>query len=222
MINILNDVSGISGTNLVVPFSLDSSDLNDDALTVEIIGKIGGTYKALPKGCVFMVNTGGTEESVNTILPVDFDKIFMLRINTNTSNVDSVYIRVYNKDVSIVSPEIFVSKETLLEVATKPKVLDFRPTSVIIKDKVYCTYNGAIANLGRDKFEIAIYISNNSTSTTPVWEDVTNEYLADAPLVFKNTTKDSEKTWAVSVKYKIRKINSNSTVQISDIAVLIL
>lgn len=223
MIHILNDVHGISGTNLVIPFSLDSSDLNNDAVTVEAIGKVGAMYKTLPSGCIFMVNANKVEETVSTtILPVDFDKVFMLRLNTNTNNVESIYIRIYNKDISVVSPEIFISRQTNLEFSTKPKTLDFRPTSVTIKDNVYCTYNGVVTDLTRDKFDIAIYISNNSTSAEPVWEDVTNDYLTKSPLVFKNTTKDSDKAWSVSVKYKIHKSNGNSTVQISDIAMLVV
>ena len=222
MINILNDVQGISGTNLIIPFSLDPANLRDDAVTVEAIGKIGGTFKTLPNGCVFVVNDDDTEESISTIIPSDFKKLFVIRLNTTTHKVDSIYIRIYNKDISIVSPEIYISKDTKLEFSTKPKVVDFRPKAIELTDNVYCTYNGAIVELARDKYNVNIFISNNATSTTPVWEDVTNAYLAGERLIFKNTEKDNSQSWAVSVKYKIQKTNSNSTVQVSDIAMLVL
>ena len=222
MINILNDIQGISGTNLIIPFTLDYSKLQSSAVTVEAIGKIGGTFKALPEGCIFMVNTNDTEQAVKTILPVDFNKTFVIRLNTTTSNVESVYIRIYNKDLSILSPEIIISRALDLEFATKPKVLDFRPKSVKVTDNVYCTYNGVIVALTQDKFDIQIFVSNNATSKTPTWEDVTNLYLAGSPLSFKNTVKDDTEHWAVSLKYKIHKTNGNSTVQISDITMLVL
>ena len=222
MINILNDIQGISGTNLIIPFTLDTSKLRESAVTVEAIGKIAGTYKTIPDGSIFVVNDNETEQTVKTILPIDFNKTFVIRLNTSVNNVDSLYIRIYNKDISIVSPEIQICKTTDLEFSTKAKAINFRPQSVTVKDNVHCTYNGAICALTRDKFDIAIYISNNATSKVPVWEDVTNAYLAGSPLVFKNTLKDENQSWAVSVKYKIHKTNGNSTVQVSDIAMMIL
>lgn len=222
MINILNDVHGISGTNLIIPFSLDYSNLQGNVVTVEAIGKIGNKYETLPKGNIFMVKDNDTEEPVDMIHYIDFARVFVLRLNTSAHNVESIYFRIFNKDMSAISPEIFISRDTLLEFSTKPKELEFRPTSITVKDNVHCTYNNAVVGLTRDKFEISIYISNNSTSEQPVWEDVTNDYLNNLPLVFKNTTKDSGKPWTASVKYKIKKINTNSTVQISDIAMLIV
>lgn len=222
MINILNDIQGISGTNLIIPFTLDSSSLRDNAVTVEVIGKIGGTFRTLPDGCVFVVNADDTEQAVKTILPSDFKKVFVVRLNTTTHNVDSLYIRIYNKDLSIVSAEIYISKATTLEFATKPKVVGFRPKAIEVTDNIHCTYNGAIVALTRDKFDIQIMISNNANSTKPVWEDVTNAYLAGQRLPFKNTVKDANQSWSASIKYKIRKTNSNSTVQVSDITMLVL
>lgn len=222
MINVLNDIHGISGNNLVIPFTIDSSNLRNTALTVEVIGKIGGKFVELPRGLVYVVKENDTEEPLDTITPVYFENLFVVRFNTTTHNVQEIYIRVFNKDVSFVSPKITICRDLDLEFATTPKELAFRPKTVKVTDNVHCIYNGTVSAFTRDKFNIEILISNNANSKVPVWENVTDAYLSGAPLTFKNTEKDDSKPWSVSLKYKIRKTIGDSTVQISDIALLVL
>lgn len=222
MINILRDIQGITGTNVVVPFTLEKANLRKDPVKVELIGKIDGRATTLPDGLVYVVQDGGTEVAITNITPVDFDSHFIVRIDTTVHDIEQLYIRVYNKDLSFVTPKIHIAKDMELEFVTAPKEAEFRPKTLKITDKVSCTYNGALASLTQDKFDITVSICNNASSATPVWEDVTSAYLSKQPLVFKNSQNDAGVPWAVSIKYQINKTISDSTVEIADIAIMVL
>lgn len=222
MITILNDIQAVTGNTLIVPFSLDTSKLKDEPLNVEVFGIIGQTVTALPKGLVSCVLSGGTEQAMDKIQPAFFKNAFVVRVNLSTYALDGLYIRVYNRFIAWTTPKINVSRLMDMDFHTAPKELAFRPKVIKVNDNVQCTYNRTICALTKDKFNIQIFISNNANSRSPIWEDVTRAYLNNETLVFTNVDKDDDKPWSVSVRYKIGKTIGDSTVQISDIALLVL
>ena len=190
MIKLINDVYGKADGGVMIPFVLETDGVQLKDLNVEVIGNIGGTFSKLPSGIVSAVISDGLEENVDVISPELFECLFVLRLNTNEVNVDTVYIRLYNSDISSTSQKINISSLNGLEFSTTPRVLGFKPKSVQVSDTVLCTYNVTISALTIDKFVINILVSKNANSTTPVWANVTDASLAVDHLLMKNSYGD--------------------------------
>lgn len=218
MIKILRDVVGVNSGYAVVPFTVEN--LPDKALTPEAIIVVGESY-TVKTDWIRRVESAG-EVTVTTVTKEDTDSVFVLRANLQQLDASSVYIRLYNEDTSFISPQIIIAKSEEGTIITKAIELDYRPKTLKIVDSVDCTVNGALAPFDVSNFEIQILASNNSTSTVPVWEDMTTEYFSKVPFEFTNTEKDDGKLWSVAVKYVVRKLSTNSTVEITDIKLIVL
>lgn len=220
MIKILRDVIGRNGTVITVPFVLEN--LPDKPMTPEVIIKTEDSNYVVRTDSIVRV-VDDIEEPVTEITKEDNDGLFIVRLNLASINdAQSLYIRVYNIDTSSISPEIIIAKDSEATIQTRTIDLDFRPKTVKVIDSVICTANGAIVPFDASNFDIQVLVSNNSSSTNPIWEDMTAEYLNHEEFTMYNNQKDSDKLWSIGVKYVVQKHSTNSTIEISDIKLIVL
>ena len=221
MIKILRDVVGRNGNIVPIPFTLEN--LPEKALSVEVLIKSTSNPKYFVRvDCIYKVTDEG-ETNITEITKDDEDGLFVAKIKlSEVADAESVYIRVYNNDTSFITPQIHITKDSDATLQTHAIELDFRPKSIKVIDSVDCTANGALVAFDASNFKIQVLASNNSTSKTPAWEDMTSEYLNKSEFVFVNNEKDNDKLWSVSVKYVVKKLSTNSTVEISDIKLIVL
>lgn len=220
MIKIIRDIVGITDTtHATIPFTLEN--LPDKPLKIEAIVVNGETYTVKTSWIYHVMDD---KEVLTTTVNKETheDGLFVVRVDLSQINASGVYIRVYNDDMSFVTPQIRIMKKSQGSIVTRAIELGFRPKSVKVIDSVDCTANGALVSFDKSNFNIQVLASNNSTSRVPVWEDMTSEYLENKPFEFENNTKDSGKLWSVAVKYVISKQYTNSTVEISDIKLIVL
>lgn len=222
MINILRDIVGVSDTNtLTIPFQL--YDLPEEPMNIElIIFKRTRSNQMTTNRYIYRILENGDEESVTEIGPEDEGRAFIVKINTSSLNVDQLFIRIYNKDISFITSNIYVLDNQNLFLMTAEQKFKKRPKKIKIVDVVDSTYNNAIVPFDRSYFDIEILVCNNYTSTKPVWEDMTEAYLNKELFTFDNKIKDADKDWTIAVKYNINKITKNSTVELSDIKLVIV
>lgn len=220
MIKIIRDIVGITDTaHATVPFTLEN--LPDKSLKIETIAVNGDTY-TVKTNWIYQVLDDDEVLTSQITKEKHEDGLFVVRIDLSQINASSIYIRIYNDDTSFITPQIHIMKKSQGSVVTRSIELDFRPKRLKVIDSVECTANGALVPFDNSNFSIQVLASNNSTSKTPVWEDMTSEYLNKSEFIFVNNAKDNGKLWSVSVKYVVRKLSTNSTVEISDIKLVVL
>ena len=218
MIKILRDVIGVNQGMVNIPFTLEN--LPDKALTLEAIIFDGQNYLPVPN--VIHQVTNDSETIIEEVIQENQDDLFVVKLDLTQQDVESVYIRIYNQDTSFVTPMIHITKSESATMQTKAISLEFRPKSVRVLDSVDCTFAGTLAAFDKTNFDIQILASNNSDSTSPVWEDMTTQYLDKTAFEFTNSEKDNDKAWSVAVKYVVTKLSTNSTVEISDVKLIVL
>ena len=218
MIKILRDVVGVNQNMVNIPFTFEN--LPDKVLTLEAIIFDGQNY--LPITDVIYQVINDTETLIETITKENEDDLFVAKIDLSQQDAEAVYIRAYNQDESSLTPMIHIAKSENATLQTKAISLDFRPKSVKVIDSVDCTFAGTIAAFTPINFNIQVLASNNSDSSSPVWEDMTAQYLDGTAFEFTNSEKDNDKAWSVAVKYVISKLSTNSTVEISDVKLIVL
>lgn len=221
MIKILRDVVGRKDNIANIPFTF--KDLPEKPLNIEVLIKSASNNEYLVRiDWIYEVTDIG-ETNVTEITKDNEDGLFVAKINlVEITDIESVYIRIYNDDTSFITPEIFITKGTDATLQTNAIELDFRPKTLKVIDSVECTANGALVPFDASNFEIQVLASNNSTSQSLTWEDMTSEYLTKSEFVFTNNEKDNGKLWSVSVKYVVRKLSTNNTVEICDIKLIVL
>lgn len=221
MIKVLRDVVGMTEVNksVVIPFTI--SNVSDKPMKLEAIIYTSDDEYVVKQDWVRML--GLNEEIIlEEVTKEHEDAAFIVRINLEQVEAKHVYIRMYNSDTSYVSHKIYIAKSGGSTITTKPIELDFRPRNILINDEVDCTANNVEVEFDTINFVIEVMACNNATSNNPVWENMTQQYLARQPFEFTNNIKDNDKTWAVSVRYEITKMTSNSTLELSDIKLTIL
>lgn len=218
MIKILRDVVGVNQDMVNIPFTLEN--LPDKTLTLEAIIFDGQHY--LPISDVIYQVTNDSDVVIEEVTKENQDDLFVVKLDLSQQDAESIYIRIYNQDTSFVTPMIHITKCNTATMQTKAISLDFRPKSVRVLDSVDCTFAGTLAAFDKTNFDIQILTSNNSDSTSPVWEDMTTQYLDKTAFEFTNSEKDNDKAWSVAVKYVVTKLSTNSTVEISDVKLIVL
>lgn len=222
MINILRDITGVSETNmLIIPFQL--YDLPEDPMNIElVVFKRTRSTEMVTNHFIYRVLENGDEEETLNINQEDEGRTFLIKINTSTLNVDQLYIRIYNKTMSFLSSNIYVLDSESLFFMAKNQEFKKRPKKIKVIDVVDTTSSNTVVPFNRSYFDIQVLVTNNFTSNSPVWENMTDEYLNNEIHTFTNKTKDSDKDWSVSIKYIVNKITKNSTVEFSDIKLVVM
>ncbi|WGZ48066.1 hypothetical protein [Clostridium botulinum] len=122
------------------------------------------------------------------------------------------YIRVGSTDsgsnTTSWSDSIIVKIGNILEVQTLPSKTQFRPSTLIVKDKTTID----------SKATVVVYVCNNALDENPTWEDITEAYKKNEAYEFTNESKIAD-TWAVAVRYVINANDATGEISIESIGV---
>lgn len=221
MINVISDVVSVLNDNnrIIIPFTFIGKLYNELNLQAILINE-DTEETQIHTDCLF-VNVEGVEKSTNKITEENKNGVFSVQINLPSLEY-KVYIRAYDKDTSFISPIITPVGEKECVITTKPKDVNFRPKKISVVDNINCIVNNSKVDLSTAHFDINVFVTNNATSTNVIWEDMTESYLASSEYEINNDAKDFDKPYSVSVKYQLTKLETNSTVEITDIQLIIV
>ncbi|WP_206458719.1 hypothetical protein [Anaerovorax sp. IOR16] len=146
-------------------------------------------------------------ENVSSCSPADVGKKFRIQV-TGMDNYKTKYVRVGTTDTSgsnttVYSSYLTVNIGDVLEFKTLPYEVDYLPMRITVKEKKSID----------SRATITVKACNNGNDTSPTWEDITEEYLAEKIYQFQNTSKTADK-YAVRLHFKIVANTSTGTIEV--------
>ncbi|HIG0360377.1 TPA: hypothetical protein ACX96Z_001966 [Clostridium sporogenes] len=145
------------------------------------------------------------------ITNVNLGEKFVIEVSGLEKNTTK-YIRVgstdFGSNTTSWSSTVVVKVGNILEVETLPSKVQFKPSTVIVKDKTTVD----------NKATTVLYVCNNALDEIPKWEDITEAYKKNQAYEFTNESKTAD-TWAVSVRYVINASDATGEISIESIGV---